>query len=284
MKNPQKDYYVHITNKSRRADLNLKEVWRYRDLVFLLTEKKFKLTYKQTILGPLWAFINPLLSAIVYTMVFGYIVQINTDGIPHILFYLSGNALWHFFSACLTENATVFTANAGLFGKVYFPRLTVPASTILSSGLSYLLQMSAAFLALIYFVLRGQVHPHWTYWFLLPAILAWLGILGSGVGIIISSLTTKYRDLVMLVGFGVQLWMFISPVIYPVSQLQDTAFMGLVAFNPVTAPMELYRFILLGSGQIMPAGLICSGILTGILMLTGTRIFNRVERTFIDTV
>lgn len=284
MKDLQQDYYVKITDKPKRFEFNLKEVWQYRDLVLLFTEKKFKLTYKQTILGPLWAFINPLLTGLVFTLVFGYIVQIDTDGVPHILFYLSSNALWAFFAACVTENATTFTANAGLFGKVYFPRLAVPASTMLSNMLRYALQMSASFLVLFYYVIRGQIHPLWQYWVLLPVILVWLGIMGSGVGIIVSSLTTKYRDLVMLVGFGVQLWMYISPVVYPVSQLQKTAFIGLMTLNPVTAPMELYRRILLGSGQVMTAGLVFSAVLTGMLALVGILIFNRVEKTFMDTV
>ena len=284
MKELSQNYHVVITDKPKKFELNLKEVWQYRDLILLFTKKKFTLTYKQTILGPLWAFINPLLTSMVFTLVFGYIVQVDTNGVPHILFYLCSNALWVFFSGCVNENAITFTANAGLFGKVYFPRLTVPVSSIFSNLLSYALQMSASFLVLIYYVVKGQIHPHWQWWILLPVILVWLGIMGCSVGVIVSSLTTKYRDLVMLVGFGIQLWMYISPVVYPVSQLHQKTFINLILLNPVTAPVELYRYILLGSGQVMIWGLVGSAVLTGVMALAGILIFNRVEKTFMDTV
>ena len=284
MKELPQDYHVQITDKTKRFELNLKEVWQYRDLILLLTQKKFTLTYKQTVLGPLWAFINPILTSLVFTLVFGQFAKIDTNGVPHMLFYLCSYAMWAFFSGCVNSNATTFTSNSGLFGKVYFPRLTVPISTALFNALRYGLQMIVSFVVLFYYAYRGTIHPLWQYWVLLPALLVWLGILGSSVGIIVSSLTTKYRDLVMLVSFGVRLWMYVSPVVYPLSQLQQGRYARLLLINPVTAPMELYRRILLGEGQIVRGGLAYSFLLTVVLALSGIIIFNRVEKTFMDTV
>ena len=284
MRELPQDYHVQITDKTKRFELNLKEVWQYRDLIILLTQKKFTLTYKQTVLGPLWAFINPVLTSLVFTLVFGHFAKIDTNGVPHMLFYLCSNAMWVFFSGCVSSNATTFMSNAALFGKVYFPRLTVPISTLLFNALRYGLQMIVSFAVLFYYAYRGTIHPLWQYWVLLPALFVWLGTLGSSVGIIVSSLTTKYRDLVMLVSFGVRLWMYVSPVVYPLSQLQQGRYAKLLLFNPVTAPMELYRRILLGEGQIVGSGLAYSLVLTAVLGLSGIIIFNRVEKTFMDTV
>ena len=284
MKGQTQNVHVRITAKQKAFELNLKEVWQYRDLIMLFAKTKFELAYKQTVLGPLWAFINPLLTSVVFSVVFGYIARIDTAGVPHILFYLCSNALWQFFAGCVDENALTFTSNADLFGKVYFPRLTVPVSAMLARIFKYVLQMSAALFVLFFYVIKGAVHPLWPCWLLLPVILVWLGIMGSSVGVIVSSLTTKYRDLVMLVGFGVMLWMYVSPVVYPVSQLEQRAYAGLIMLNPVTAPIELFRRILLGSGQVMVGGLIYSAVLTTVMALAAVVIFNRVEKTFMDTV
>ena len=206
-------YHTHISSKHRWFDLNLKEVWRYRDLITLFTRRSFVLTYKQTVLGPAWIFLNPLISSIIYAFVFGGIAGMGTDGVPQILFYLCSNAIWIFFSTSVTKNAQTFTANANVFGKVYFPRLAVPISNILASIIQFCVQMILVFLFLAFYVISGQVHPHWEAWLLIPVILLHLGLLGLGCGIIISSLTTKYRDLAILVTFGVQLWMYATPIV-----------------------------------------------------------------------
>ncbi len=277
-------YHTHISSKHRLLELNLKEVWQYRDLIWLFTKRTFVVTYKQTILGPAWIFLNPLISSIIYAFVFGGIAGIGTDGVPSILFYLAGNAIWSYFASCVTKNASTFTANAGVFGKVYFPRLTMPISNVLSSGIQFGVQMLLVLCFLLVYVITGQVHPNWGAWILVPLVLLHLGILGLGCGIIISSLTTKYRDLAILVTFGVQLWMYITPVVYPMSQLGDSLMKTVLMINPVTAPVELFRYAVLGQGTVMPQYLILSGAVSVAVLLVGIVIFNKVEKTFMDTV
>lgn len=283
MSQPTK-YHTHITSKHRLLDLNLKEVWQYRDLIVLFTQRSFTVTYKQTILGPAWLFLNPLISSVIYAFVFGGIAGIGTDGVPSILFYLAGNAIWTFFAGCVTKNANTFTANAGVFGKVYFPRLTIPVSNILSSMIQFCIQMLLVIGFMVYYVIIGAVHPNWLSWLLIPVVLVHLGLLGLGCGIIISSLTTKYRDLAIVVGFGVQLWMYVTPVVYPMSQLGDGLMKTVLMLNPVTAPVELFRYAVLGVGSVMPGYLAISGAVTILLLLFGIMIFNKVEKTFMDTV
>ena len=277
-------YHTHISSKHRLLDLNLKEVWQYRDLIWLFTQRTFVVTYKQTILGPAWIFLNPLISSVIYAFVFGGIAGIGTDGVPSILFYLAGNAIWSYFASCVTKNASTFTANAGVFGKVYFPRLTMPISNVLSSGIQFGVQMLLVLAFLLFYVVTGQVHPNWGAWLLVPVVLVHLGVLGLGCGIIISSLTTKYRDLAILVNFGVQLWMYITPVVYPMSQLGDGLMKTVLMINPVTAPVELFRYAVLGQGAVMPGYLLLSGAVSVAVLLIGIIIFNKVEKTFMDTV
>lgn len=277
-------YHIHISSKHCMLDLNLREVWQYRDLITLFTKRTFTLTYKQTILGPVWLFLNPLISSVIYAFVFGGIAGIGTDGIPGLLFYMSGNAIWIFFSGCVTKNASTFTANANVFGKVYFPRLTIPISNVLSSIIQFGIQMLMVIVLLIYYVAVGAVHPHWGAWLLIPFVLIHLGLLGLGCGIIISSLTTKYRDLTILVTFGVQLWMYITPVVYPLSQLGDGWMKTILMINPVTAPVEMFRYALLGQGTIMSGYLAYSWMVTIAVVIVGIMIFNKVEKTFMDTV
>ena len=279
-----KKYHTHISSEYKWFSLNLKEVWKYRDLIVLFTKRTFVLTYKQTILGPVWIFLNPLLSSIIYAFVFGGIAGIQTDGVPQILFYLCSNAIWSFFSTCVTKNATTFTANAGVFGKVYFPRLTTPISNVLSSIIQLCVQMILVIAFLIYYLAVGEVSPNWFFWLLIPVELIHLGLLGLGFGIIISSLTTKYRDLSILVTFGVQLWMYITPIVYPMSQLDNGLIKNVLMVNPVTAPVELIRYAILGEGTIMPLYLIISWVITVFVMIFGIMIFNKVEKTFMDTV
>ena len=280
----QAKYHTHITAKHNWYDLKLKEVWRYRDLIWLFTQRNFVVKYKQTVLGPAWIFLNPLISSVIYAFVFGGIAGIGTDGIPSILFYLAGNAIWTYFSSCVTMNAGTFTANAGVFGKVYFPRLTMPLSHVISSVLQFGVQMLLVIGFLVYYVITGAVSPNWEAWLLIPVVLVQLGLLGLGCGIIISSLTTKYRDLAILVTFGVQLWMYITPVVYPMSQLGDGIMKTVLMLNPVTAPVELFRYAVLGVGSVMPGYLVVSGAVTVLLLLIGIMTFNKVEKTFMDTV
>lgn len=277
-------YHTHITARHRWLDLNLKEVWQYRDLISLFTQRTFVLTYKQTVLGPAWIFLNPLISSIIYAFVFGGIAGIGTDGVPQILFYLCSNAIWIFFSGCVTKNASTFTANAGVFGKVYFPRLTIPVSNVLASVIQFGVQMLLVLLFLIYYVITGAVQPNWASWLLIPVVLVHLGLLGLGFGIIISSLTTKYRDLAILVNFGVQLWMYVTPIVYPMSQMGDGLMKTILMINPVTAPVELFRYAVLGQGAIMPGALALSWTVTLVVVVLGIMIFNKVEKTFMDTV
>ena len=283
-KNRCEKYHTHISSKQKRFDLNIKEIWRYRDLVFLFTKRRFQLTYKQTILGPAWIFINPFLTSIVFTFLFGKVAGMSTDGVPQFLFYLSSNAIWSFFSASLTNNATTFTSNSGLFGKVYFPRLTVPISIVLSSAINFFVQMIMVMLVLVYYLIKGKVSPNWTAWLLIPFVLLVLGAMGLGLGIIISSLTTKYRDLSILVGFGVTLWMYATPIVYPISQLGDGIIKTILYINPVTAPVELFRYAVLGKGMVSLLLLAVSLAFTTIVLLIGILVFNRVEKTFMDTV
>ena len=277
-------YHTHITSKHNWYDLKLKEVWQYRDLIWLFTQRNFVVKYKQTVLGPAWIFLNPLISSFIYAFVFGGIAGIGTDGVPSILFYLAGNAAWTYFSSCVTQNASTFTANAGVFGKVYFPRLTMPASNVVSSALQFGVQMLMVLAFLVYYVFTGAVTPNWTSWLLIPLVLIHLGLLGLGCGFIISSLTTKYRDLAIVVTFGIQLWMYVTPVVYPMSQLGDGLMKTVLMLNPVTAPVELFRYAVLGVGSVMPVYLAVSAVVTVALLLVGVMIFNKVEKTFMDTV
>lgn len=280
----KKEFHTHITSRHRWFDLNLKEVWQYRDLIWLFTKRDFAVTYKQTILGPAWIFLNPIISSVIYAFVFGGIAGIGTDGVPGILFYLTGNAIWNFFASCVTKNAGTFTSNAAVFGKVYFPRLTTPISNVLSAVIQFGVQMLLVLVLLVYYSAVGAVNPNWEAWILVPLILLHIGLLGLGCGIIISSLTTKYRDLAILVTFGVQLWMYITPVVYPMSQLGDGLMKMVLMINPVTAPVELFRYAILGQGTVMPSYLILSAGLTVIVLMIGIMIFNKVEKTFMDTV
>lgn len=277
-------YHTHISAKHKWLDLNLKEVWRYRDLIYLFTKRTFVVSYKQTILGPAWLFLTPLMSSIVQAFVFGKIAGIGTDGVPTYLFYLCSNAIWAYFASCLTGNANTFTENAYVFGKVYFPRLVTPISNVISAIIRFGIQMIMVLLFLTFFLIQGAVHPHWGAWLIIPVELVHMGILGMGCGIIISSMTTKYRDLTVLVGFGVQLWMYLTPVVYPLSTAAEGWMrMGLL-LNPVTSSVELMRYAILGQGTLAWGYYGLSWVLTVLVAVIGIVIFNKVERTFMDTV
>lgn len=280
----QNNYHTHISARHRWFDLNLKEVWQYRDLITLFTKRNFTVSYKQTILGPAWLFLTPLFSSIVQAFVFGGIAGIETDGVPQMLFYLCSNAIWAFFASCLTNNANTFTANAYMFGKVYFPRLTTPISNVLSSVIRFGIQMILVLAFMVYFLLQGQVQPNWAAWLLIPVELVHLGVLGMGFGIIVSSMTTKYRDLTVLVDFGVSLWMYLTPIVYPLSTLGDNWMKTILMVNPVTSAVEVMRYAMLGQGTIHMGYYGLSWAVTIVVAVLGVMVFNKVERTFMDTV
>lgn len=277
-------YHTHISSKHKWFELKIKEVWQYKDLIWLFTKRSFVVTYKQTVLGPAWLFINPILTSLIYTFVFGGIAGMSTDGIPQIIFYLTSTAIWTYFAGCVNKNATTFTANANVFGKVYFPRLTMPISNVLGAVIQFGIQFLLVIGVLIYFVVTGEVHPNWWAFSLIPVVLIHLGIMGMGFGIIVSSMTTKYRDLTVLITFGVQLWMYATPIVYPLSQLGEGTFKTLLMINPVTMPVEVFRYAILGQGTINYLFLLISWIFTLIVLVFGIMVFNKVERTFMDTV
>lgn len=277
-------YHTHLEPKTGWFDIDLKEVWRYRDLIWLFTKKNFILIYKQTILGPAWILLQPLMTTLIHTLVFGGIAGISTEGVPQLLFYMGGNAVWGFFASCVNKTASTFTGNAGVFGKVYFPRLVSPISSVLSSAVDFFVQLAMFMVFWVYYVVTGQVSPNYMGILMLPVILVYLGMLGLGFGIIVSSLTTKYRDLSMLVGFGVQLWMYITPVVYPLSTLGDGGLSKLIRLNPVTCAVETFRWAFLGQGAFEPLYWGISAVMMAAVVFVGVIIFSRVEKTFMDTV
>lgn len=279
-----KDFDTIITSKNKLFDLKLKEVWKYRDLIWLHTKRSFSVTYKQTILGPLWMFLTPFISSIIYAFVFGGIAGISTDGIPLLLFYMGSNAIWSFFSTSFSKTSSTFLTNAHTFGKVYFPRLTMPISTVLFSVINFAIQMIMFLCFWTYYVITGAVQPNYHLIILIIPVLLQLGCLSMGVGIIVSSLTTKYRDLNIMVTFGVQLWMYITPVVYPLSTISTKWMKNIVLLNPVTCGVETFRYIFLGQGTVAPFWWAITTITTIVILFLGIILFNKVERTFMDTI
>lgn len=264
-------------------DLGLRDIWRYRDLVMLFVRRDFVSTYKQTILGPIWFFIQPLLTTITYMVVFGGIANLSTDGLPQLPFYLAGVTIWNYFSQTLTTVSTVFTANAAIFGKVYFPRLTMPLSIVLSNLVRFGIQF-ALFLGVwgYYLITQHSLHPN-LYILLTPLLLVLMGLLSLGLGMIFSALTTKYRDLAMLLTFGVQLLMYATPVIYPLSRL-PLKYKALILANPLSSIVETFRYAFLGSGSFSWVYLSYSTAFTLMVLAVGTVVFNKVQKSFTDTV
>jgi lipopolysaccharide transport system permease protein len=278
------DWDLIILARTRWWDLQLAEVWRYRDLLWMFVRRDFVSVYKQTLLGPIWFFIQPLLTTATFTVIFSGLAKLPTDGLPPMLFYLAGVVPWNYFATCLTKTSSTFINNAGIFGKVYFPRLVTPISVVISNLIQFVIQFLLFFALLVYYGLIGAaVYPNWLMLFLLtPVLLALMALLGLGAGIIISSLTTKYRDLTYLVGFGVQLLMYATPVIYPASMI-SAKYRIYIDANPMSAIIETFRAIYLG-GAIPWSGLAFSSTVTLALLLIGILLFKRVERGFMDTV
>ncbi len=276
-------YYVCFDSQPKLFDLKLRETWKYRELIWLFTRKSLVRRYKQTILGPLWLILTPLLTSIMYTIIFGTVAGIDTAGMPKILFYLVGNGLWAFFADVFTRCSETFSSNARIFGKVYFPRLTVPFSNILLSAVEFLVQFVMVICLCLWYSAHGMSIPYMS-WIIIPLILVWIGILAMGLGIIVSSLTTKYRDLRLLVNFGIRLWMYGTPVVYPLSTIAEGTLKKCIMLNPVTAPIELFRKAVLGVGGIPTVYIVISLVFTLVSLLGGIVIFNRIERNFMDTI
>lgn len=267
---------------NKLLDLKLNELWQYRDLIIMFVKRDFKTMYKQTILGPLWIIINPILTTLMQVLVFGNIANISTDGMPQFLFYMSGNTMWLYFSGCLTKTSNTFVANSGVFGKVYFPRLVTPISIVISGLISFLVQFVILLFVVGYYTINKVMHPN-VLVFLTPLLVLELALLGMGCGIIISALTTKYRDLAVLVTFGVQLWMYGSAIIFPVSSIPQR-WGEILMLNPVVPIVEAFRYAFTGNGTFSILYLGISIVVTLIILLGGVIIFNRVEKTFMDTV
>jgi lipopolysaccharide transport system permease protein len=262
--------------------LNLKEVWEYRDLILIFVKRDVVSIYKQTILGPLWFILGPIFTVITYTFVFNKIANISTDGVPAPLFYLAGTTLWNYFQTCFNGTADTFTTNAGIFGKVYFPRLVSPISLIISNLVKLGIQLIMFLLFWFYYYHNGVITPN-NYLLLLPLLVILMGGIALGMGIIISSFTAKYRDLTYVVSFGITLLMYITPVIYPVSAIPET-YKPLVMINPIAPIIETFRYGFTGAGTFSWASLTYSSLFMVIILLIGIFTFNRTEKTFMDTV
>jgi len=279
----ESEWDLVIDARHRLLTIPFGEIWRYRDLLLLMVRRDFVALYKQTVLGPLWFVIQPVLTSIVFTIIFGNIAKISTDGLPQLLFYLSGITCWNYFAECLTKTSETFTANANIFGKVYFPRIVTPLSLVVSGLLKFAVQFALFICFFVWFFASGAP-VHFTSGFLLfPVLILMMGMLGLGLGMIISSLTTKYRDLRFLLQFGIQLMMYATPIIYPVSSVPEK-YQWIIFSNPMTAIVETFRYGFLGSGSLNVPMLIYSGVASVLILGVGTIIFNRVEKTFMDTI
>ena len=264
-------------------DIHLSEIWRYRDLIMLFVRRDFVSVYKQTILGPLWFLIQPLFTTLVFTVIFGKVAKIPTDGLPPVIFYMSGIVFWNYFSGCLDKTSNTFVGNAGIFGKVWFPRLTVPLSIVISNLITFGIQFSLFLCFYFYFFFKGAAIFPKTLILMTPFLILQMAALGLGLGIIVSSMTTKYRDLRYLVGFGVQLWMYATPIVYPTSQI-PLKYQWVIALNPMAPVIEAFRYAFLGAGTVQPWQMGLSIATTLIILTIGIILFSRIEKSFMDTV
>jgi lipopolysaccharide transport system permease protein len=276
-------HHWEIQSKAKAFDLRLRDTWAYRDLLWLMVRRDFVALYKQTILGPLWFIIQPLFTIVIYTIVFGNIAGISTEGLPRPVFYMAGITIWNYFADCLLKTSGVFRDNAGVFGKVYFPRLVVPLSAIISNMVRFAIQMLLFLGFVFYYYLNGMALHLNACALLFPYLVILVALLGMGCGMIISALTTKYRDLSLLVGFGMQLLMYATTVIYPLSAAPEK-YQWIIRLNPVTAIIETFRYGFLGSGSFSWGLLGYASAVTWVLLLAGIVVFTKVEKNFIDTV
>jgi homopolymeric O-antigen transport system permease protein len=278
------EWLFEIKPKDNLLRLNLKEVWQYRDLLMLFVKRDVVTVYKQTILGPLWYIIQPLITSVIFTLIFNNIANISTGTIPPFLFNLAGVTTWNYFKECLTATSDTFKKNEAIFGKVYFPRIIMPLSIIVSNLLKFVIQLLILIVFYIYFVLTGyQLIPN-IYIVLFPVLVLFMGMLGLGLGMIISSMVTKYRDLTFLVSFGVQLLMYVSLVVLPLSLFQEKGYEWVVKYNPMAYIIESARYMLLGEGRVSVFGIVYTCVITSIILLMGIIIFNKTEKSFIDTI
>lgn len=277
-------WLIEITPKNNLFDLNLKEVWEYKDLLFLFVKRDVITLYKQTILGPLWYLIQPLFTSIIFTLVFNNVAGIQTGGIPPFLFNLAGITTWNYFKDCLTQTADTFKKNEQIFGKVYFPRIIMPMSVVVSNLLKFGIQIFIFIIFYCYFLFAGYDVAPSKYVFLFPVLVLFMGMLGLGLGMIISSMVTKYRDLTFLVTFGIQLLMYISLVVLPLSLFQEKGFEWAVRYNPMAYIIETGRFMLLNEGSVSLFGIVYTVIITLVTLIVGVLIFNKTEKSFIDTI
>ena len=272
-----------IIPKKSLFDLNLNQIWKFKDLLFLFVWRDFVSVYKQTLLGPLWFFIQPILTSITFTIIFGNFAQISTDGMPKIIFYMAGITMWNYFADCLNKTSNTFVANQGLFGKVYFPRLIVPLSIIVTNLLKFGIQIVLFMGFWVYFyATTDTLEPNW-YVLTFPLLVLIMAALGLGFGMVISALTTKYRDLTFLIGFGVQLLMYGSPVIYPMSTVPEK-YQWIIKLNPMTSIIDTFKHAFMGTGSFDGYNLLYSGIFAVCILFLGLVVFNKVEKSFIDTV
>lgn len=284
---PQTDEWLfEITPKNKFLTLNLKEIWQYRDLLMLFVKRDVVTVYKQTVLGPLWYLIQPLFTSIIFTVIFNNVAGIETGSVPPFLFNLAGITIWNYFTACLNDTSDTFKKNAAIFGKVYFPRVIMPLSVVISNLLKFAIQFGIFIAFYIYYYVQGADIGMNKTIILFPVLIALMGILGLGLGMIISSLVTKYRDFTYLVGFGVQLLMYLSAVMYPMALLKEKlpTYGWLIDLNPLAYIVETTRYMLLNTGKISLIGLTVTFFLTIVLFLFGLLIFNKTEKSFIDTV
>ena len=279
----EQQWTEEIKSNDSLFSINFKEVWQYRDLLMMLVKKEYITFYKQTILGPIWFFVQPILTTLIYVLLFGQIAKLSTDGGPQIAFYLSGITLWNYFSESLTRTASVFKDNAAVMGKVYFPRLIMPLSIVVSGLMKFAIQFALFICVILYFTfVKGLIHPN--VWILAtPFLLLLMACFSLGMGMIFSSLTTKYKDLVFLLTFGIQLLMYASPVVYSVSSIPEK-YKWILISNPLTGIFECFRYGFLGTGSFEPYSLIMSTVVTLIILAIGVLIFNKVEKSFMDTV
>jgi lipopolysaccharide transport system permease protein len=283
-KNNDNNWTEVISPKKGILDVRLYEIWKYRDLIALFVRRDFVSIYKQTILGPLWIFIQPLFTTITFVFVFSRIAKLSTDGIPPVLFYLSGITLWTYFADSFSKTSNIFVNNANIFGKVYFPRLTTPISIIISNLIKFGIQISLFVSIYVYYVITGKVEVLVnTYILLLPILILLMAVLGLGLGIIFSSLTTKYRDLGFLLAFGIQLLMYATPVIYPLSSIEGK-FRKYLELNPLSSIIENFRYAIFSQGQPDLGGLVYCAVFSVVVLFLGIIIFNQVEKSFMDTV
>lgn len=285
--NQSQDWDLIIKGHTSLFDIKFRDLWHYRDLLFLFVKRDFVSFYKQTILGPLWFFIQPVFTTIVFTFVFGNLAGISTDGLPHFLFYLSGITAWNYFSECLTKTSTVFRDNANIFGKVYFPRLIMPLSIVVSNLVRFGVQLLLLLIMMIYFnffPVEGTNFYFSIGMLLFPILVMLMALLGLGMGLIITAMTTKYRDLTFLVTFGVQLLMYATTVIYPLSYAREKGYATIVELNPMTGIIESFRYAFLGKGEFTLWSLGYSGLMTILIVFIGIIIFNKTEKNFVDTI